>query len=152
MAQPITERFEQLVLEVESETPGTYIKVCGLKDITISRATQIDTSEVPADCDDESLPYSTEKAVRALNVTVAASDATWAQQSHEMLMDWYYSGAVKNVRVGNLNAAVGDTEYESGLAYLTQLDHTRTKGQKVSASIAFEFDGPPTRTAKAATP
>ena len=66
------------------------------------------------------------------------------------LMDWYYSGATKNVRVGNLNAAVGDTEYESGPAYLTQLDHTRTKRPKVSASIAFEFDGTPTRTAKAA--
>ena len=152
MAAPITERFEQLVLEIETETPGTYAKICGLKDITVSRATQIDTSEVPADCDDESLPYSTERAVRALNVTVSASDATWAQQSHELLMDWYYSGQPKNVRVGNLNAAVGDTEYESGLAYLTQLDHTRTKGQKVSASIAFEFDGTPTRTAKAATP
>ncbi|OWJ78421.1 phage tail tube protein [Haematobacter genomosp. 1] len=150
MAAPITEFFHQLVLEVETATPGTYAKVCGLKDVTISRATQVDTSEVPGDCEDESIPYSTERSIRALNVTVSASDATWAQQSHEMLMDWYYSGSVKNVRVGHLNAAVGDTEYETGPAILTQLDDTRTKGQKNARSIAFEFDGTPTRTAKAA--
>ena len=150
MAAPITERFEELVLEIETTTPGVYVKICGLKDITINRGTQIDTFEVPADCVDESLPYSTERSVRALNVTVSASDAVWAQQSHELLMDWYYAGSVKNVRVGNIRAAVGDTEYETGPAYLTQLDHTRTKGQKVSAAIAFEFDGTPARTAKVA--
>lgn len=150
MAAPITEKFEELVLEVETATAGTYARICGLKDVTISRATQIDTFEVPADCEDESLPYSTERQVRALNVTVSASEAVWAQQSHEMLMDWYYSGVSKNIRVGNKKAAIGDTEYESGPAYLTQLDNSRTKGQKVSATLAFEFDGTPARTAKAA--
>lgn len=150
MAAPVTEKYEEMVLEIETDTPGTYAKVCGLKNVTIQRATQVDTFEVPADCDDESLPFATERQVRALNVTVSASDAVWARQSHEMLMDWYYSGATKNVRVGNLAAAVGDTEYESGKAYLTQLDDSRQKGQKVARSLAFEFDGTPTRTAKAA--
>lgn len=150
MATPITEFYHQMVLEVETATPGTFAKICGLKGVTIQRATQIDSNEVPADCVDESLPYRTEKSVRALNVTVSAQDAVWAQQSHGMLMDWYYSGAAKNIRVGHLNAAVGDTEYEAGPAYLTQLDDSRVKGPKNARAIQIEFDGTPTRTDKAA--
>lgn len=149
MAAPITEEYEEMILEVETETEGVYAKICGLKGVTISRATQVDEFEVPADCDDESLPYRTDRSVRALNVTVTANDAVWAQQSHGTLIDWYYTGSKKNIRVGHVGAASGDTEYESGPAILTQLDDSRTKGQKVQRSISISFDGTPERSVKA---
>lgn len=147
MAAPITEKFEQLVLEVETAVPGTYAIVCGLTDITISRSAEVDTTEVPADCTDESLPLRMEKSIRAINVSVSAN-GVWAQQSNDMLLAWFYGGQTKNVRIKNENAAVGDIHIEAGAAILTKVDHSRTKGQKVTAEIELEFDGTPTRTDK----
>lgn len=148
--RPTSANFEDLVLEVETDVQGTYSKICGMKDFTISRAAQVDTSETPQDCVDESLPYAVERQVRAVDTQISGASASWAAQSHEMMLDWLYSGQTKNIRVRHVKAAVGDTEYEAGPALLTQLDHARTKGQKVSATISIQFDGVPTRTAKAA--
>lgn len=148
MAKATTEKFSELVLEVET-TPssGTYARLCGFIDVEITRTASIDTAEVP-DCDDDDLPLSTEKEVRSIEVK-ASGTGIWAQESHEKLMDWFYNSSKLNVRIGNLNAAVGDTEYETGPALLATLGESRTKGKKVSASIDIEFDGTPTRTAKA---
>lgn len=147
MPAPTTERFEQMVLEI-SDNGTTWTKICGLIGVTVTRAAQFDSTESPADCDDESLPLRVEKAIRTIDVSVSA-DGVWAAQSHGDMLDWFYSGATKRVRVGNLNAAVGDTEYESGLGFLSTLTNQRTKGQKVTASVEIQFDGTPTRTAKA---
>lgn len=147
MPAPITERFEQMVLEI-SDDGTTWTRICGLVGVTITRSAQFDSTEVPADCDDESLPLRVEKALRTLDVSVSA-EGVWAQQSHGDMLDWFYSGATKNIRVGNLNAAVGDTEYESGMGFLSTLTNQRTKGQKVTASVEIQFDGTPARIAKA---
>lgn len=148
MAAPITAKYEHLVLEKET-TPasGTYAKICGITAFNINREAQVDRVEVPADCDDESLPYATERQVRSLEYTIDGQ-AVWAQQSHEELQQWYRSGAPVNIRIQHANAASGDVEYETGPALLTQLNNERTKGQKVTASIRIEFDGTPTTTAK----
>jgi hypothetical protein len=151
MAAPVTEKFEEMVLEVEFDpdgNPGTYAKICGLIDVTISRTANTDTAEVPADCDDESLPLSLEKSVRSIEVGVSAS-GSWARGSQGKLKDWFYSGQPLNARLKDTAAASGDTEVESGPCYLTALNNTRTKGQKVSAEIELAFDGTPTRTAAA---
>ncbi|MBO9457950.1 MULTISPECIES: phage tail tube protein [Stappiaceae] len=151
MAAPVTEKFEELVLEVEFDpdgSPGTYSKICGMVDATVTRTANIDTAEVPADCDDESLPLQTERAVRNLDVSISAS-GVWARGSNGKLLDWLYSGQPLNVRVTNAQAASGDTEIESGPALLSQLNNSRTKGQKVSAEIEIQFDGTPARTAAA---
>lgn len=147
MAKAVTEKFEQMVLEVET-APGadTYARVCGLIDVEVSRTANLDTAEVP-DCDDESLPLDVENQVRSIEVSVSGS-GVWAQQSHGTITDWFYSGAPLNVRVGNLNALAGQTEYETGPALLTSLSNARTKGQKVSAAIEIKFDGTPVRSAK----
>lgn len=147
MPAPITERFEQLVLET-SENGTTWTRICGLIGVTVTRTAQFDSTEVPADCADESLPLQVEKAIRTIEVSISA-DGVWAAQSHGDMIDWFYSGTTKRVRVGNLNAAVGDTEYESGPAFLSTLTNQRTKGQKVTASVQIQFDGTPTRAVKA---
>ncbi|EBA18400.1 hypothetical protein RSK20926_11794 [Roseobacter sp. SK209-2-6] len=147
MAEAETEKYEEMVLEVETNVQGTFARICGLKDVTISRSAQLDTDEIP-DCDDESKPFSVSKEVRSVDVKVSTT-GVWAQQSHGTLTDWFYSGQAKNVRVGNLNAAVGDTEYESGPALLTSLSNQRTKGKSVSAQLEIEFVGTPARSAKA---
>jgi len=148
MVAPTTEKFEELVIQVETSTPGTYENICGMTDATITRSANTDSVEVPADCADESLPLSTQRSVRSLDFTVSGT-GVWAAQSHGTLMDWFYSSATKNIRIQNVNAESGDTEFESGPALITNLSNERTKGQKVTATFELQFDGTPTRTAKA---
>jgi len=149
MAKATTAKFEEMILEVET-TPGsgTYAAICGMTDVTINRTSNIDTSEIP-DCDDESLPLSLERQVRSQEVTVSAT-GVWALQSNEMMLDWWYSGATKNIRLRNAkvenDGEVGDTYAESGPALLASLNNSRTKGSKVSAELEIQFDGVPTRT------
>ena len=147
MPKPVTEKFEQMRLEV-SEDGTTWAMLCGLVGVSINRSAQFDSTEVPADCDDESLPLSVERAIRTVEVTVSA-DGVWEQNAHETILDWFYSGAPKQVRLGHLNARVGNTEYESGMAFLSSYNNQRTKGQKVTAALEIQFDGTPTRIAKA---
>ncbi|UXN62907.1 phage tail protein [Phyllobacterium sp. A18/5-2] len=148
MARAITENFHEFVLEIETETPGTYAALCGLTSRGINRTSNMSTSEVP-DCENEALPAAVERAVQSQEVTVSGS-GVWAQTSHELMLDWWYSGATKNVRIKNTKAAVGDTEIEAGAAYLVSISNQAERGQKVTAEISVEFDGIPTRTAKAA--
>ena len=117
MPAPISERFEQMTLET-SENGTVWTKICGLVGVTINRSAQFDTSEVPADCADESLPLKVERSVRTIDVTVSA-DGVWAQQSHKTMSDWFYSGAIKQVRVGHAATLTGDPQYEQGPAFLT---------------------------------
>lgn len=146
MAVAVTEKFEEMVLEIETAVPGTYTKICGLTDVEITRSSNIDTVEIP-DCDNEALPHSIEKQVRSIEVSISAS-GVWAQQSHGFMSDWFYSGTTKNIRLRNTKSAIGDTETEAGPALLASLNHSRTKGQKVTASVEIQFDGTPTRTDK----
>ena len=147
MAAPVTEKFEQMRLEV-SEDGTTWAMLCGLVGVTINRSAQFDTSEVPADCADESLPLRVEREIRTIEVTVSA-DGVWEQNAHETILDWFYSGASKQIRLGHLNALVGNTQYESGPALLSSYNNQRAKGQKVTAALEIQFDGTPTRIAKA---
>ena len=148
MARAGTANFHEMVVEVEwVAESGTYAKVCGITSRGINRQHNMQTSEVP-DCDDESLPASVERAVQSSEVTISGA-GVWAKQSHENMLDWWYSGATKSIRVQHVNAESGDTEYETGNAYLVTLSNQAERGTKVTAEIAIEFDGLPTRTAAA---
>lgn len=144
MARAVTENFHEMIVEIETSTPGTWSKICGLTSRTASRTSNMSTSEVP-DCDNEALPASLERAVQSQEVTVSGT-GVWAAQSHGIMMDWWYSGATKNIRIGHLKAEAGDTEYETGPAYLVSLNNTAERGTKVTAEIEIQFDGLPTRT------
>lgn len=147
MSVATTEKFEEMVLEV-SDDGNTWRRLCGFIDVTVTRTANVDTAEIP-DCDDESKPLSVERQVRSLDVS-ATGTGVWAQESNEEIISWIYSGATKHCRIGNLKAAVGDTEYEQGMALLTSVSDSRTKGQKVSRDIEVQFDGVPSLIAKAA--
>lgn len=146
MTAPVTEKFEELVVDVEfTASSGVYTSICGLIDASVTRTANVDTAEVPADCDDESLPLSLEKQVRSIEVSVSGTGVL-ATTSQSLLKEWFYSGATKNVRIRDTFAANGDVEIESGPALLSSLGTARTKGQKVSMDIEIVFDGTPTRT------
>ncbi|WP_043620495.1 phage tail tube protein [Ensifer sp. ZNC0028] len=145
MTRAVTENFHEMVVEVET-TPGSgvFAKLCGLTSRTTNRTSNMSTSEVP-DCDNEALPAAVERAVQSQEVTISGT-GVWAAQSHGTMMDWWYSGATKNIRVGHLKAEPGDTEYETGPAYLVTLNNTAERGAKVTAEIEIQFDGLPVRT------
>lgn len=147
MARAITANFHQMVLEVETDTTGTFAKLCGLTSRGVTRTSNMETSEVP-DCDDESLPAAVERAVQSQEVTIEGS-GVWAAQSHETMLDWWYSGATKIIRIHHVNAAAGDTEYETGPAYLVSISNVAERGTKVTAEIEIQFDGLPVRAAAA---
>lgn len=144
MVKAVTQRFDELVLEVETTTPGVFTRICGIVDVNVSRTANIATTEVP-DCDDESVPHHIEKEVTSLDVSVSGS-GVWSQSAWGMLSDWYYSGAARNVRIVNSRAAVGDIEIESGPAILETLNEGRAKGSKVTNEISIQFSGTPSRT------
>jgi len=145
--KPTTAAFPDFILEVETDTPGTFTKICGITQRGINRQHNMQTTEVPQDCDDESLPSAVERAIQSSEVTISGS-GVWASQSHEMMLDWWYLGQTKNIRIKHVKAAVGDTEYETGPAILVNLNNAVEKGQKVNAEIEIQFDGVPERTAK----
>jgi len=148
MTRATTENFHEMVVEVEwVADSGTYAKWCGLTSRGVNRQSNMQTSEVP-DCDDESLPAAVERAVQSQEVTISGS-GSWAAQSNGKALDWWYSGATKNVRIQNVNALSGETEYETGPAYLVSISNQAERGSKVTAEISIEFDGLPVRTAKA---
>jgi len=151
MAAAATAKYEQLIIEVETDTPGTFAAICGLTGGTVNRTTNVDEDEIP-DCDDESKPFVVKTTPRSQQVSISGT-GKWALSSHEMVMDWWYGAVTKNVRVRNAkvvaDGVTGDTTIETGLAYLTTLNNEKTKGVAVSAEISIVFDGMPTRTAKA---
>lgn len=142
-----TAKFHETVVELETDTPGTYAVICGITTRGVDRTSNMDSAEVP-DCDDESLPLAVEKDVHSQEVTISGS-GLYATQSAGVLMDWWYSGATRNIRVHHVKAQVGDTEYESGAAFLSKLSNQATKGNRTTADLSIEFDGVPSRTAKA---
>ena len=140
MAKATTARFAEFVFEVEwVASSGVYTRICGMTDVQFTRAANVDSTEVP-DCDDESKPYEIEKEVRSLELTVSGS-GVWARESHEAILDWFYSGRSKLARIGHLAAGSGDTIYEGGPCLLTSVNNARTKGQKVTAALEFAFSG-----------
>lgn len=146
MARAGTANFHEMVVEVEwVADSGTYSKVCGITSRGINRQHNMQTSEVP-DCDDESLPAAVERAVQSSEVTISGA-GVWAKQSHENMLDWWYSGQTRNIRVHHVLADPGDTEFETGPAYLQSINNQAERGTKVTAEVAIEFDGLPTRTA-----
>lgn len=148
MARATTATFDKMTLAVET-APGVYTRICGLTSRGINRTHNMQTTEVP-DCDDESLPAAVERAVQSSEATISAS-GVWAAESHELVLDWFNSGQPKNIRVRHANADIGDTEYESGPAYLVSINNQAERGQKVTAEMEIQFDGLPTRTAMMTT-
>ncbi|KZL06372.1 phage tail tube protein [Pseudovibrio sp. Ad26] len=142
MTKPTTERFEEMVLEIDFAEDGNYARVCGLKGVTIQRQANVDETEV-VDCDDESKPNEILSDVRSVKVSVSA-EGTWAQESHGKMLNWFYSAKQLPVRLGNLKAASGDPEWEKAPAILSQLDQARSDGKsRVTKTIAINLVGTP---------
>ncbi|WHZ35757.1 phage tail tube protein [Sagittula sp. MA-2] len=149
MAIAQTADFDEYVLEVEfTAGSGTFAKVCGLTDFSVSRTNDTGSSMVP-DCADESLPYYIKRAVTSQDISISAT-GVWALANHADMRDWWGAGSTLNVRVTNAavtaSGTAGDPEVETIPMILTALNNARTKGQVVTAEIELQQNGAATVT------
>ena len=142
MTVATTANFSQTVLEVEfTPASGVYARVCGLTSRDITRTSTMSTSEVP-DCNSEDTPAQIQRSVQSQEAVIAAS-GVWSAESHQKLLTWWSSGLPLNVRIHHVKANSGDTEYETGPAYLVSIKNAAVRGSKTTADIAIDFDGLP---------
>lgn len=141
-AGPITSALApNMTLLPQPANTLVWSKICGVTSRTVNRTTTMQQTEVP-DCTDETLPNQIEKAVQSQEETISGT-GVWAAESHGTILNWWRSGTRKAIRVGNIKALAGTPLYEYGNAYLTQVNNTAEKGQKVTSEIQIEFDGLP---------
>jgi hypothetical protein len=153
MAIADTMKFEEMVLEVEfTPDSGTFAKVCGLSDVTVSRTSATETTMIP-DCADESLPHTPIREVVSKEIAISGT-GVWALAVHAGMYDWWASGSARKVRITNAkvtaDGAAGDPEVEEVEMLLTSLSNQRTKGQRVTAEIELAQNGALTVTEKSA--
>jgi hypothetical protein len=142
-----TANFSQTVLEVEfTPLSGVYTRVCGLTSRDITHTSTMATSEVP-DCNNEDSPAVLQRQVQSQEVTVSAA-GVWSAESHQKLLTWWASGATLNIRIHHVKANSGDTEYETGPAFLSVIANKAARGTKTTGDLTIEFDGLPANTLK----
>lgn len=147
MPSVTTAAFKDFVLQVgDGGTPETFGFIVGMTSKGISFTSDTETSAVP-DALDEGLPSFNEVDVVSQGASMTAS-GMWARENHGFMLNWWRTGAAKNVRVRYATAASGSPEYYAGPAVLTKLDHNGDKGARVKASITIEFARAPTVTNK----
>lgn len=144
MAQPTTLRFSKFkILVGDGATPvEAFSIVCGLTSKGIQRAAQTTTSVIP-DCEDEDLPGYEVSDIASIKCTISGSGFV-ALENRQFFIDWFYSGERKNVKVQNVDAPGGDTEFEQGPAVLTQFDETGEGKGRMNMNIGIEFAEKPT--------
>lgn len=144
MAQATTSTFGQFKLFLgDGVTPTEgFTPICGLTSKGINYETETNTVEVP-DCSDEDLPAYKEEGAKSYAVTLTGS-GMWAAQSHGTLIEWWKSGAAKNIKVQYVQANTGDVEFVNGPAILKSLGSTVEKGGRLTAEISLAFTQMPT--------
>lgn len=148
MSAPVTQEYEELVLEFSSDQGVTWARNCVIQGVTVSRTANIDEVETPADCDDESLPHDLRRRVRSKTISVSGT-GQWTQGGYNSLLTKWHAGELVSARIGNLGAASGEIEYEQCLMVIPSLGESRTKGQVVSAEVTLDSAGPITVSLKA---
>lgn len=139
-----TAKFSEMALHWETSPPNTYAAICGLIGVEFTFTNETAEALIP-DCGNDSAPLQIEREVVSTDWSASAT-GVWAQESHEALLQWALTGAIKNVRFVYTKAAVGDVEFITGPAILTSLSHSREKGQRVMASLQIVKAGAVTTT------
>ncbi len=138
MAEPTTNSFADIILEVETSTPGTYAaRMCGITSKGLNLTASASTANVP-DCDNPEDPGWEKAGVTAKaaemplsGIAAAEDEAFWNQ--------WFDSGASKNIRYRKIGQG-----YRSGAAILTALGESVALGAEanlVQRSITLKNAG-----------
>ena len=136
------------ILIGDGATPvEAFTAICALTSKGVQRGAQT-TSNIRYDCDNEDAPGYEEKRVTSLSVTISGAGKV-AMENRQDMLDWYYSAEPRNVKIQNVDAPNGQTEFEQGPAVLTQYNETGERNGKMGCDITIEFSEQPTLVAAA---
>lgn len=102
------------------------------------------------DIEDVPAPLTAAQAAGTPSIRAIGTSATTAAAGNHTFLEKFYAGDSEEMlaRIGNLNAAVGEIEYETGPIVITSLGQARTKGSVVTASVEIAFATTPTTSLK----
>ena len=141
MAEPTTITGEQILVQIETATPGTYAHPCLINtDRGIQWSSSV-VSEVVPDCAAPSAPAWTRTEIDGLSGTISGA-GMYDLASEEEFFDWWKSGANKSVKVKT--GGVGGGTF-TGNFKLTEFGVTGSRKSRATASMTLISDGPVTR-------
>ena len=141
MARPTTYVGSSVAIFLEStETPGEFIRPCGLTNHTVTFTKNTQDTQVP-DCDDPELPSWLERGVESLDFSASGSGVLAA----EAVDNWwaaFVSTASINARIyiGKPTDTVNG-RYWVGKVHVTNFETSGEKGNKAQVSIEIVSDG-----------
>jgi predicted secreted protein len=148
MARPKTLRGSKVLIQLESDTPGTFVAPCALTTKGIDLSAESNDFNVP-DCDDPDAATWTERVVAALSAGVSGS-GTLAMDSLATWREWFLSAAEKNIRV-KLDATLANGGgYFAMSAVLTGLNIGGNQGELATIEVTIASNGEVTWTDAAA--
>lgn len=141
MAKPTTYSGTVVAIFLEdTDTPGTYVRPCGLTSHTVTFTKNMQEVNVP-DCDDPDAPSWIERGVESLDFSATGSGVLAAAA----LPDWW--AAFNDTDSINARVYIGkptDTVngyYWSGKVHLNQFQVTGEKGPKAQVQVGIVSDG-----------
>lgn len=148
MAAPVTQTYDKLVVEFSDDGGTTWARNCVIEGATVTRTSNVEDAEIPADCNDETLPHNVFRSVRSISLSVSGT-GHWTQGGYDSFLTKWHAGTKPLARIGNLGAASGEIEYEQFDAVIDSLGQARTVvGQPVTAEVSLSSAGPITTTTK----
>lgn len=150
MAKPVTYAGTVVAIYLEDpDTPGAYIRPCGLTSHTVTFTKNMQEVQVP-DCDDPELPSWIERGVESLDFSASGSGVLAAAA----LPDWWDAfNSTESIDARVYVGAPSDTVngyFWSGKVHVNQFEVTGEKGSKAQVTVGIVSDGEMTFTKIAA--
>jgi len=146
MAKPTTYVGSTVAIQLETATPGTFARPCGLNNHTVQFSKNTQDITVP-DCDDPELPAWIERGVESLDMNVSGSGVLAA----EAVSTWW--DAFSSTSSINARVYVGKPDdttnghYWEGKVHVTGFEISGERGNKAQVSVTIISDGEMTITA-----
>lgn len=141
MAKPTTYKGSLVAIYLEDpDTPGDFIKPCGLNQSSISFTKNAQEVNVP-DCDDPEAPQWIERDVESLDFSASGSGIL-AAESVDAWWDYYNQTDSVNARiyVGALTD-VTNGYFWAGKVHVSQFDVEGQTGTRATVSLSLVSDG-----------
>lgn len=140
MAKPTTYAGSLVAIYLETTTPGTFARPCGLNNHTVSFTKNTREVQVP-DCDDPELPAWIERGVESLDFSASGSGILAA----EAVDDWWDAfNTTDSINARVYIGANDDTtngKYWAGKVHVTGFEVTGERGDKAQANVSIVSDG-----------
>lgn len=146
MAKPTTYKGSLVAIYLETATPDTFAKPCGLNNVNITFNKSSQDTNVP-DCEDPEAPQWVERDVESLDMAVTG-EGVLAAEALDTWWDAFASTDTVNARiyVGGQTDIVNGHFWE-GAFHLNSFAVTGQTGQRAQVSISLASSGEVTKTA-----